>query len=173
MKPALTQKYQISYRWIENSCRENKLLPTEGYQIGGPSGIAVPVRRSSAANRSVRRLEFSKEDDDILLAAVNKQITLGGAVNGNKLYDAIAAVVRSFCAVVQGVDCSILNIHLSRGGIDGSKPCLNDITSSVVRATIRRPLQRPRQANKVRILLHQGRQRRNLRDNTMQSFSTR
>jgi hypothetical protein len=81
----------VSYKWIERCCREEELLDTESYVIvktrpagGGSLG---------GGHRSVRRNEYSAEDDRILLAFVMKQKAAGGAIAGNRIYDSFAAAV--------------------------------------------------------------------------------
>jgi len=82
----------VSYRWIEACCAEGELLDTESYVIEKTR----PVGRGSLAggqHRSVRRNEFSAEDDRLLLAFVMKQKAKGAAISGNRIYDSFAEAV--------------------------------------------------------------------------------
>ena len=81
----------VSYKWIEQCCREEELLDTESYVITKtrPSGGGS----LGGGHRSVRRNEYSAEDDRILLAFVAKQKAAGAAIAGNRIYDSFAAAV--------------------------------------------------------------------------------
>src|SRR5277367_3599101 len=80
----------VSYRWIEQCCRDSELLDTESFKIekirpagGGSLG---------GGHRSIRRNEFSPEEDRILLAFVMKQKAAGAAISGNRI-----AAPAAFC----------------------------------------------------------------------------
>jgi hypothetical protein len=81
----------VSYRWIEQCCSEEELLDTESYVIVNRRPAGGGSLRGG--HRSVRRNEYSPEDDRILLAFVMKEKAAGGAISGNRIYDSLAAAV--------------------------------------------------------------------------------
>ena len=107
----------MSYKWIEDCCKEGELLDWESFVIDR----VKPVGGGSlAGNRSIRRNEFSAEDDRILLDFVMKQKAAGAALQGNKIYESFAVAVAppsSECLV----DSSIPSTRHSHGGIGGLK----------------------------------------------------
>jgi len=78
----------ISYKWIEECCKRGELVDTESYKIHKPGTTGGSLHRSS------RRNEFSPADDRLLIAHIKKHP--GAAVQGNKIYDSLAADVLSF-----------------------------------------------------------------------------
>lgn len=78
----------ISYKWIEECCKREELVDTESFEIHRP------VTTSGSLNRSNRRNEFSAADDRLLIAHIKKHP--GAAIQGNKIYDILAAEVLSF-----------------------------------------------------------------------------
>ena len=78
---------EISYRWIEESIKQQKLQDAESYKI---------IRTKPSVSRTHRRNEFSTEDDQILIQAVKHAESKGIALSGNKLYDDLASLVSPF-----------------------------------------------------------------------------
>jgi hypothetical protein len=114
-------KGMVSYKWIEACIRDNILHGIEDFIIAGAHGVAAKsgaAGRRPGTGRTSKRSEFTREDDQILLDACKKQVAIGGALQGNKMYDAIFAAVTLLLDVVND---STLNIRPSRGGIVGSR----------------------------------------------------
>ena len=78
----------ISYKWIEECCREGVLVDTESYKIHRQGNIS--------SRRTARRNEFSAEDDRLLIEYVKKHAAVNGAIFGNKIYESFAAAVNHF-----------------------------------------------------------------------------
>lgn len=79
----------ISYRWIEECCKQGELLDLESHKIRRS--------RTTGIHRTGRRNEFSAEDDRILLDHIKKSVARGESAKGNRIYDSLAQAVRSFC----------------------------------------------------------------------------
>jgi len=77
----------ISYKWIEECCKRGELVDTETHKI------RRPVSTGGSLHRSSRRNEFSAADDRLLIAHIKKHP--GAAIQGNKIYDSLAAEVYS------------------------------------------------------------------------------
>ena len=88
MKP-LSCAGMISYKWIEECCREGELVDYESHRIVKTGGLSKP----GVLHRSARRNEFSSADDQLLLEYVKKHAAAQGAIQGNKIYEAFAAAV--------------------------------------------------------------------------------
>jgi hypothetical protein len=99
-----------SYRWIEECIRDNQLLDVDEFQI-------VPAKGSANKSRTVRRQEFTAEDDEILLAAVRKhrERTDGVGLSGQRMYEDLAAAVYQS----RFTDNSTLNIPRNLGETGG------------------------------------------------------
>jgi hypothetical protein len=109
----------VSYQWIEACIRDDVLHEIGKFVIAGKNSVAAKsgaAGRRPGNGRTYKRNEFTREDDQILLDACKKQVAIGGALQGNKMYDAIAETVTSPFDVVNG---SISNILHSHGGIVG------------------------------------------------------
>ena len=78
----------ISYKWIEECCKQGELVDTESHEI------RKPVSTGGSFHRSSRRNEFSAADDRLLIAHIKKHP--GAAIQGNRIYDSLAAEVFYF-----------------------------------------------------------------------------
>lgn len=83
--------------------------------------IRKPVTNVGSLHRSSRRNEFSAADDRLLIAHIKKHP--GAAIQGNRIYDILAAEV-FYCKMCAEFSTPI--ILLNHGGIDGLKFSRND-----------------------------------------------
>jgi hypothetical protein len=113
-----------SYKWIEDCCKEGRLVDDDKYEIPRTGTIAVGVHRSS------RRNEFSPDDDKILMDIVKKQIAAGAAVSGNNLYIGIAGRVALGSMwklnIVSSPYCSILEKSMGQSFVKAARNCGDD-----------------------------------------------
>ena len=79
----------ISYKWIEECVKQGEQVDRESYKIRRPSHV-----RAHSTHRSLRRNEYSVEDDRILIEHVKKHAARGASISGNKIFDSFAAEVR-------------------------------------------------------------------------------
>jgi hypothetical protein len=117
-----------SYRWIEECIRDNQLLDVDEFQIFAAKG-------SANRSRTVRRQEFTAEDDEILFAAVrkHKERADGVGLSGQRMYEALSAAVY----INQGfADNSTLNIPHNLGGTGGLRPFRVVQTSAPTMASV-------------------------------------
>lgn len=67
-------------------------MSLEAHRVGPAEAKARPVGASHISTRA-HRTQFTKEDDEILLAWVRDFEAQGGATAGNKIYESLAQKV--------------------------------------------------------------------------------
>ena len=73
-----------SYKWIEESVSEGRLVDKEHHRAGRSSAVARQVGSVEPAQR--KRVPYSKEDDDFLYNWVIQYEKNGEKVKGNEIY---------------------------------------------------------------------------------------
>lgn len=84
-----------SWRWIEDSIKNGRLVELESHRIGPALGSVRPVGSGSSIPTRIGRTPFTPEDDRILMNWVTRAERSGAAIKGNKLYEDLARAVRS------------------------------------------------------------------------------
>jgi len=83
----------VSWKWIEASIKEGKLLNSNDYKIPtvktGRPGVSSTGPKGS-------RTPFTQEDKKILIRWVVQQEAAGERIQGNTIYDHLAARVSAF-----------------------------------------------------------------------------